>query len=97
MLFGYLIKSGRRGEGDFWRPKVITYSSDGLGANMRRVIEEEFGIPVLTAYQASEALKIGFDCRHHLGITPEVPESLSGTGCGRGRGRLAGWGRWGTW
>jgi phenylacetate-CoA ligase len=68
MIFVYLLRAGPVAQKDFHRPKVVTYSSDGLSTRMRKVIEEQFGIPVLTTYQASEALKIGFDCSEHQGI-----------------------------
>jgi phenylacetate-CoA ligase len=63
-LFGHLARTGE----PFHRPKVVTYSSDGLGEAAYRLIREQFGIPVLSTYQANEAFKIGFDCPHHLGL-----------------------------
>jgi phenylacetate-CoA ligase len=63
MLFTYLAKSGAQ----FHRPKVLRFSSDGLPENARRLIAERFNIPVFSAYQANEALKLGFECEHHRG------------------------------
>jgi len=51
----------------FHRPKLITYSSDDISPATRRLITEEYGIPVFAAYQAIEALKIGFECDRHRG------------------------------
>lgn len=52
----------------FHLPKVVTYSSDGLADPARRLIQDRFGIPVFSTYQAVEALKIGFECQCHLGL-----------------------------
>jgi phenylacetate-CoA ligase len=56
----------------FHRPKALTFSSDELSTGTRRRIEEEYGIPVFGAYQAIEALKIGFECGqgrgYHLNV-----------------------------
>ena len=46
----------------------MTYSSDGLEESARRLITESFGIPVFGAYQANEALKLGFECDCHTGL-----------------------------
>jgi len=64
MLFSHLADTGRQ----FHRPKVVTYSSDGLPDAARRLIQGRFGIPVFGAYQANEALKIGFECPAHRGL-----------------------------
>lgn len=64
ILFSHLVDTGV----SFHRPKVITFSSDGLADSVRRLIQEHFGIPVFSAYQANEALKIGFECEAHLGF-----------------------------
>jgi phenylacetate-CoA ligase len=63
MLFSYLAETGAQ----FHRPRVLRYSSDSLAENTRRLITERFGIPVFSAYQANEALKIGFECERHTG------------------------------
>jgi len=44
------------------RPRAITYGADRMAAADRHLIETEFGIPVLSTYQAAEALRIGFQC-----------------------------------
>ncbi len=64
VLFGYLHASGE----SFHRPKLITYTSDGMSDSVRRLIEQEFHIPVLSTYQAIEALRIAFECEQHLGL-----------------------------
>ena len=53
---------------DFHRPKVVFYDADELPVRARRLIADEFGICILSAYQAVEAFKIGFECDRHSGI-----------------------------
>ena len=50
------------------QPTLIVFSSAVLADAIRHVIENEFGIPVFSSYQAVEALKIGFECERHRGI-----------------------------
>lgn len=57
-LFRHVAETGV----PFPRPRVITFSSDSLAAGERRLIEEEYGIPVLGIYGATEAFSIGFEC-----------------------------------
>ena len=49
-------------------PRVAVYHSDALAAPARRLIEEHFGIEVLTFYSAVEAATIGFECERHMGL-----------------------------
>lgn len=63
-LFGYLKKTGA----PFSRPHVVTYGSEGVSQALRRLILEDFGIPIFSAYQATEALKLGFECDQHCGF-----------------------------
>lgn len=52
------------------RPRVIVYTADAMSAEGRRLIEERFGVPVLSQYSAVEVFRIGFFCEvreaHHL-------------------------------
>ncbi|MDI7277104.1 MAG: hypothetical protein QME94_14105, partial [Anaerolineae bacterium] len=64
MLFSYLADSGAA----FHRPRLLVYSSDGLEPSARRLIQERFGIPVFSTYQAIEAFKIAFECEEHAGL-----------------------------
>ena len=63
LLFADLHASGVA----FHRPTVVAFSSDALPFPARRLIEEDYGIPVFGAYQAIEALKVGFECEYHRG------------------------------
>lgn len=43
-------------------PKVICYGSDRLSDFDRQLVESEFGVNVISTYQAVEALRIAFQC-----------------------------------
>jgi phenylacetate-CoA ligase len=49
-------------------PKVIFYGGDMLQEADRRIIEEEYQIPVVSSYQACEALNIAFQCEERKGF-----------------------------
>ncbi|MGE0826243.1 MAG: phenylacetate--CoA ligase family protein [Candidatus Binatia bacterium] len=50
------------------RPKVVIYGADHMAEADRRLIEEAFSVPVLSTYQATEALRIAFQCEHRQGF-----------------------------
>jgi phenylacetate-CoA ligase len=43
-------------------PQFILYGGDGMTGPGRKLINEQFGLPVLAAYNAVECFKIGFQC-----------------------------------
>ncbi|MGH9958039.1 MAG: hypothetical protein ACREBC_13055, partial [Pyrinomonadaceae bacterium] len=51
-----------------FRPKVIIYGADRMPDVDRRLIETEFGVPVVSMYQAAESLRIGFQCERREGF-----------------------------
>jgi phenylacetate-CoA ligase len=63
-LFPFIHETGA----NFHKPRVIHYSSDAISASVRHLIQETFGIPVFSAYQANEAFLIGFECEEHTGL-----------------------------
>ncbi len=64
LLFPYLREARRR-----WRlPRTICYGADGLSDSVRRLVQDDFGIHVLSAYQTIEADQIGFECERHAGL-----------------------------
>ncbi len=81
MLFPYVHDTGA----EFHKPKVVMYSSDALSDPVRRLIVEQFGIPVFGAYQAIEAFKIGFECEQHRGMHLNIdlypPRIVDAEGC----------------
>jgi phenylacetate-CoA ligase len=64
VLFGHLHATPLK----FPMPRVVTFSSDGLGDAARRLLREELGLTVLGTYQAVEAFKIGFECGEGEGL-----------------------------
>jgi phenylacetate-CoA ligase len=47
-------------------PRVLLYGGDMMSAEGKLLIEEHFGVPVLSAYNAVEAFQIGFLCEERL-------------------------------
>lgn len=39
-----------------------------LAGSVRLLIEDILNIPVFSAYQATEAFKVGFECEYHRGV-----------------------------
>jgi phenylacetate-CoA ligase len=50
------------------RPKLVVYGGDRMVDADRQLIETEFQTPVLSSYQAAEALRIGFQCEQRQGF-----------------------------
>ncbi len=54
------------------RPRCITYGAERMPDADRALIEQDFGVPIVSTYQAAEALRIGFQCEQrkafHLSI-----------------------------
>ena len=57
LLFATLIARGD----SFHRPRVVVYGGDAMPQRCKRLLKE-LGIPVLSRYGASEAMKIGYTC-----------------------------------
>jgi phenylacetate-CoA ligase len=49
-------------------PRILIYGADSMTGEGRKLIEEKFGIPVLSRYNAVEAFKIGFFCEERKGF-----------------------------
>lgn len=49
-------------------PSVVLYTWDHMTPQGRRLIEDTFGIPVISRYSAMESLKIGFTCEERAGF-----------------------------
>ena len=52
----------------FHKPKIITYSSDGMSPEGRDIYLNQLHIPIISVYQSIEAFKIGFECEQHRGL-----------------------------
>jgi len=53
---------------DLHPPRMVMYMGEALPPGGRAHIEERFGVPVLSRYNAIEAFKIGFFCEHRTGF-----------------------------
>lgn len=49
-------------------PRLVMYGADRMEPAERTLIEERFGVPVVSTYQAVEALRIGFQCERRGGF-----------------------------
>ena len=58
-----------------FRPKVICYGGEHMPQHDRELIESEYGIPVITSYQACEALRIAFQCERAEGLHISVDQT----------------------
>jgi len=63
-FFRWVAAEGRRLE----KPRAVVYGADAMSPADRRLIETELGVPVLSTYQAVEALRIGFECEQRAGF-----------------------------
>jgi phenylacetate-CoA ligase len=63
-FFRWVAETGR----PIQKPRAVTYGADAMPKADRRVIEQELGIPVVSTYQATEALRIGFQCEARRGF-----------------------------
>jgi phenylacetate-CoA ligase len=50
------------------RPKALVYGADHMAIADRQLIEATYGVPVLSTYQAVEALRIAFQCEYRAGF-----------------------------
>ena len=66
-------------------PKMVMYMAEALPPGGRELIEEHFGVPVMSRYSAAEAFKIGFYCERRTGF--HLHEDLCHVRAGEG-GRL---------
>ena len=59
---------------EFHRPAVAWYGADAMPPADRELVERELGIPVLSTYQADEALRIAFQCERRAGFHLHVDD-----------------------
>jgi phenylacetate-CoA ligase len=52
----------------FHRPRLLWYGADRMSDADRSLIEHDLGLPVVSTYQADEALRIGFQCERREGF-----------------------------
>jgi len=66
-------------------PKLISYGGDHLRPPDRRLINTEYGIPILSTYQTCEALHMAFQCEQrqgfHISIDQVAVRVVNSQGC----------------
>ena len=74
----------------FHHPRVLVYGADGMADTDRAYIETQLGIPVVSLYQSTESLRIGFQCERreglHLSVDAVPVRLLDDAGCEVGPG-----------
>ena len=65
---GALFRAASERRLEVFRPKVVLYGGDRMADADRRLIETEYGVPVLSGYQAAEALRMSFQCEWRQGF-----------------------------
>lgn len=65
---GFLFRRAWERHMPIFRPKIITYGGDHMADADRQLIERELGVPVISSYQAAEALHIAFQCEQRQGF-----------------------------
>lgn len=71
---GALFRWARERQLDLHRPKLIWYGADAMPVADRALIEQQMSIPVMSTYQADEALRIGFQCEQLVGFHLSVDD-----------------------
>jgi phenylacetate-CoA ligase len=71
---GALFRWARERRQNLHRPKLIWYGADAMPVADRALIEQQVGIPVMSTYQADEALRIGFQCEQLAGFHLSVDD-----------------------
>ncbi|MBA3974735.1 MAG: hypothetical protein C0504_11035 [Candidatus Solibacter sp.] len=65
---GALFRAAQQRGLEIRPPKAIVYGADAMPALDRAYLESGLGIPVLSTYQSTEALRIGFQCERRAGL-----------------------------
>ena len=58
----------------FKKPRAIAFGGDAMTEAHRSFIECELGVPVISNYQAVEALRIGFECHMRRGFHTSIDQ-----------------------
>jgi phenylacetate-CoA ligase len=65
---GALLRWAWEHGGEIHRPCAVRYGADAMPLADLELIETKLGVPVLSTYQADEALRIGFQCEQRKGF-----------------------------
>ena len=67
-LLGYVFRQAKERGLPIHRPQLVRYGGDPMFESDRRLIEEHYGIPVLSSYQSCEFLRIAHECERRDGF-----------------------------
>jgi phenylacetate-CoA ligase len=67
-FLGALIRRARRDGVSVARPSLVVYGADQMADADRALIEEDWSVPVVSVYQAAEALHLAFQCELRRGF-----------------------------
>lgn len=73
-VIGVLFRRAREQGLRLHAPGAVTYGGDSLPEAERQLIEQEYGVPVFSGYQAAEALQIAFMCEERRGFHINVDD-----------------------
>ena len=73
-LAGYLFRRAHAQGLPIHRPRLVYYGGDLMSDADRRLIEGHFGIPVYSAYQSCEFLRIAHQCERRAGFHVSVDQ-----------------------
>ena len=65
---GYLYRWAAHHGREIWAPKVVVFGGDHLPERDRELLEHRLGVPVVSSYQACEALLIASQCELRQGL-----------------------------
>lgn len=68
VTLGALYRYAQQQQVPVHRPKVMHYGASTMPAHDRALIEEEYGVPVISKYQSAEFLRIAFQCERREGF-----------------------------
>lgn len=88
---GFLFKEAHSRGIPLHRPKAVFYGADRMADHDRNLIENHYGIPVLSSYQSSEFLRIAYQCEKrqgfHINVDHVAVRVVDGKGCAAGPGQ----------
>jgi phenylacetate-CoA ligase len=73
-VIGALFRRARQHGLELRVPAAVTYGGDAMPEADRQLIEQDYGVPVFSGYQAAEALQIAFLCEERRGFHISVDD-----------------------
>jgi phenylacetate-CoA ligase len=84
-MIGHVFREAHARGLPIHRPRLVRYGGEPIAEADRRLIEEHYGVPVLSSYQSCEFLRIAHQCERrrgfHLYSDQTVVRAVDDTGC----------------